>query len=103
MAEYVEIKLTPHEYELHIVKRNSETRREEAEEENTRLREENTRLREENTRLREENRNLKSQVTPVVTRLVLSNERFETCAVCRNQLSNPLRCTGAAMRSPSPL
>jgi hypothetical protein len=96
MAEYVEIKLTPHEYELHIVKRNSETRREEAEEENTRLREENTRL-------REENRNLKSQVTPVVTRLVLSNERFETCAVCRNQLSNPLRCTGAAMRSPSPL
>jgi hypothetical protein len=39
----------------------------------------------------------------VVTQLVLSNERPETCAVCRNQLSNPLRCTEAAMRPPSPL
>jgi hypothetical protein len=95
MADYMEIKLTPHEYELHIVKslkRNGETRREEAEVENARLREQNTRL-------REENRNLESQVT----QLVLSNERPETCAVCQNQLGNPARCVAVAMRPLSPL
>ena len=78
MAEYVDIKLTPNKCEVHIVKRNNDTRREEVEE---------------ITRLREQ-----------VKHLRMSNERPETltCPVCHNPLSNTPRSDAVPPVQPLP-